>query len=928
MAWPWILLTAGLAAGCLPLMGRFWPRGAEALLWVSVAMALGLPLPYVSRVFAGEVFLVDWAWVPSLGLSLSFRLDALALVFIWLVAGIGGLVFAYARSYFRCYGGVPLRFNALMLAFMTAMLGLVLSENLLLMVVFWEMTSLFSFLLIGFHPSNPSARRGARMALLITASGGLCLLAGVVWMGWLAGGWTLSDWSAAKMSLLQHPQAGWALGLILLGALTKSAQFPFHLWLPNAMAAPTPVSAYLHSATLVKVGIFLLLRLHPVFAEQTSWLVMLVSAGLVTWVVGGFVAMFMQDIKGLLAYSSVAHLGLLTLMLGLGSPLLAAVALFHLLAHALFKAPLFMMAGLVERATGHRQLPQTHFLARFFPGLMALTLVASVSMAGLPWSSGYWGKKWLTAQLQAGGLNLGQAEDVLIAGLILAGVFSLVYAWRLVRGVFFSGQSATSEVPLPTKLPWVDLLPLWLLVLAGLGLSLFAPVVFVHWLVPIMAPGEGLEGAISASLESSGWLTGLTLLLAVGLVTLLPVLMTWHQRLPTVDAKTLFELTMRRLIRVAQASVYQLENGSLQRYLALLLGGLVALVGFALWLHPPHLSLERMTSVDWALGLGFVALLLTSLGVVFFHRQRLLALLLLGVNGLIVTLFFARYSAPDLALTQVSIEIMAVVIMMLALSFLPQTSPIESSFWRRTRDAGLAILLGGVTAWMSFALLLRPHQGLAEYFLAHSLPGGGGGNVVNVILVDFRGFDTLGEITVLAIAAVAVFAFTKDLHLKDRVAGQAENRFYAQAHPMFVSVTARLVLPLALMMSAYIFLRGHDLPGGGFIAGLITAVALTLQYMAGGLAWAQARMRTQFRPLMGVGLLLALFTGLASLGVGQAFLTSATWHWSLPWIGELHLASALVFDLGVYAVVVGATLLILANLGRLMTTAGPGQEIG
>jgi multicomponent K+:H+ antiporter subunit A len=381
-----------------------------------------------------------------------------------------------------------------------------------------------------------------------------------------------------------------------------------------------------------------------------------------------------------------------------------------------------------------------------------------------------------------------------------------------------------------------------------------------------------------------------------------------HRGLPEVDAKNIFEGILQSGIRFAQTQVHRLENGSLQRYLAFILVAAIApalwmLIGYNGWRGP-----SELTSVDALSVFGAIILCLSAIGVALFHHQRLPALLLLSVTGLFVTLAFARFSAPDLALTQLSVEVMAVVIMMLALSFLPQTSPRESGIGRVARDLSLAGLAGIGVALFAYAVITRPADTISGYFLANSVSGGGGTNVVNVILVDFRGFDTLGEITVLGIAAVAVFAFTRDLHLKERVASSGSSKGFAEPHPVILQMISRMVLPIALLVSAYIFLRGHNMPGG--------------------LSWAQERMLTGFRPLIGAGLLIATATGLGSWFAGYPFLTSAFAHMDWPIVGEFELATAMLFDLGVYTTVVAATLLILANLGKLMTVAGPGKEVG
>jgi multicomponent K+:H+ antiporter subunit A len=862
---------------------------------------------------------------------MAFRLDGLSWLFATLITGIGCLIIVYARYYFAGKDTAG-RFFVLIQLFMTAMLGIVLSENLLFMLVFWELTSLVSFLLIGFTWSSRDARRGARMSLVITGGGGLALLGGILLLGQIVGSYQISDILAAADTITRDERYPLTLSLILLGAFTKSAQAPFHLWLPHAMAAPTPVSAYLHSATMVKAGLFLMARLHPAMGDTELWFTLITVTGMITLMVGAFVAMFMHDIKGLLAYSTISHLGLITLLIGMGGRLAMAAALFHLVCHALFKAPLFMMAGIVDQATGSRDMRNINGLWKTMPALMLITIIPAAAMAGLPLMSGYLSKKMLFSESLL--LTTPDWANTLIpAWVTVAGLFSVAYSVRIFHNVFFNGQPIDLPHWPPKKKPVGMLIPLVVLASASLLVGL-APQPIYNALVHLAVAATAItppplydfaalsEAQVPAMMSMIAMVGGLVFYLTRG------PLFAIHRQLPEVDAKDIFERIMLRCIGFSQSLVHRLENGSLQRYLAFILvaalaPALLMLSGYSGWRGP-----SELTDAD-AMGVfGAVILCLSAIGVALFHHQRLPALLLLSVTGLFVTLAFARYSAPDLALTQLSVEVMAVVIMMLALSFLPQTSPRESGVGRVTRDLTLAGLAGTGIALFAYAVLTRPAETISGYFLANSVPGGGGTNVVNVILVDFRGFDTMGEITVLGIAAVAVFAFTRDLHLKERVASSGTAAGFAEPHPVILQMVSRMALPIALLVSAYIFLRGHNMPGGGFIAGLITAVALSLQYMSGGLVWAQERMLTHFRPLIGAGLLIATLTGVGSWFLGYPFLTSAFSHMDWPVIGEFELATALLFDLGVYTTVVGATLLILANLGKLMTVAGPGQEAG
>ena len=924
----------------LPLLGALLAAAAGRsrslrLTAVTASVApiavLALILSLLPSILAGEVLLAEWPWISTIGLNVAFRMDGLAMLFALLIAGMGLLVILYARHYFDGKPGGP-RFYALMLVFMGAMLGLVTSDNLLFMLIFWEMTSLVSFLLIGFNSDQRPARRGARMTLVITGGGGLALMAGLILIGQIAGSFNLSEVLAAGDRIQSHEQYPLILTLVLLGAMTKSAQFPFHFWLPHAMTAPTPVSVYLHSATMVKAGIFLLARLHPVLAETDLWLYSVSTVGMATLLTGAFVAMFKHDTKGLLAYSTVSHLGLITLLLGMGTKMGLIVALFHLLNHALFKAPLFMMAGIVERSTGTRDMRQINGLWRFMPLLGIFSGLAAASMAGLPLLNGFLSKKMFFAETMISPFDgvLAWLTPTLAA---VAGLLSVAYSVRIFHNVFFNGRPQALPI-WPPKPPAAGiLLPVGLLAGACVVVGLI-PEYVVHTLLQIAA-----ESALGDDLPQYN--LGLlhrfnipflmsVLALVGGLIMYLAryQLFALYERMPEVDAKNNFERIMLNAGQFSESLVHRLENGSVQRYIAFILISAVIVCASVLWQFPFWRGGEPLTPIDPMTLLGAILLITTALGAVLSHHNRLFALLLMGAVGLLVTLTFARFSAPDLALTQLSVEVMAVVIMMLALSFLPQTTPKESSVFRRSRDVGLAGISGLGVGALAYAVMTRPHDTISDFFLEHSVKGGGGTNVVNVILVDFRGFDTLGEIAVLGIAAVAVFAFTRNLQLKNRVPQERDQYWASNPHPLILRTIARPILPIALMVSAYIFLRGHNMPGGGFIAGLITAVALSLQYMAGSLAWAHERMLTHFRPLIGGGILLAGLTGAGAMAFSAPFLTSWFDHYQLPVIGEVELATVLLFDLGVFMTVVGATLLILANMGKLMTVNGPGEEIG
>ena len=925
-----LLLIVGLPfiGALLPILFDRFGRVPTALATaVAPLLGLGWLLWLAPKVFAGERLLTSYAWLPELGLNLSLRLDGLGLLFALLILGIGLLVILYARYYLSEREPVG-RFFSYLLLFMGAMLGVVLSENLLQMMVFWELTSLSSFLLIGFWGSRGDARKGARMALAVTGGGGLALLAGILLLGQMAGSFQLSDVLAAGDQIRTHALYPVALVLVLLGVFTKSAQFPFHFWLPHAMAAPTPVSAYLHSATMVKAGVFLLARLYPALSGNDLWFYLVSLTGLATLLVGAGMALFQHDLKGLLAYSTISHLGLITLLFGLDSRMATVAAVFHIINHATFKASLFMAAGIIDHETGSRDMRRINGMWKYLPHTAALAMVASLAMAGVPLLNGFLSKEMFFSETLQQHL-LGSFNWVIPAAATLAGVLSVAYSLRFIHDVFFNGEPINlpkfppHEPPRYMKVP-VEILVFLCLLVGMLPGYTVAPLLAVAAQASLNGPLPEYDLAIWHGFNLPLAMSLAATLGGVLVYLLRQPLFRWYAGLPEVDAKDVFERGVRAVVALSQRITALLEKGSLQRYLALMLLAAILLVISGLSDLPGFTGSLGLSPLDGPGLMGGSVLCVAALLTVIFHRQRLVALLMLSVVGLLVALVFARYSAPDLALTQLSVEVVTIILLMLALYFMPAHTPVESSSLRGLRDFSVAVGCGGVVALLVYAVLTRPLQSISGFFLENSVPGGGGTNVVNVILVDFRGFDTLGEISVLAIAAVGIFALIDGLRLYQPLADTAGHRWARDRHPLFLSTLSRVLLPLALLVSVFIFLRGHNLPGGGFIAGLITAVALILQFVANGVSWTQSRLPLDHQRVAGLGVLVAGLTGLGSWLFGYPYLTTAFGHFHLPLVGEFELATAMLFDLGVYLTVVGATLTILASLGKL--TRGNGTE--
>jgi multicomponent K+:H+ antiporter subunit A len=888
--------------------------------------ALALLVALAPGPLGGEPLHFALPWVPSLGLNLALFLDPLGLLMAGLILGIGVLILVYARSYLGPDEGPGRLFVSLML-FQGAMLGIALSDNVLLLVVFWELTSLTSFLLIGHRSERPESRRAARTALAVTGAGGLALLAGLLLLGGIAGSFEISEILERRELIEASPLYTPALLLILLGCFTKSAQVPFQSWLPQAMAAPTPVSAYLHSATMVKAGVFLLARLWPVLSGHDAWFPLVTAVGLVTMLVGAAAALAEDDLKGLLAQSTVSHLGLLTMLLGFGTPEAAAVAVLHLVNHAAFKAALFMNAGIVDHETGARDLRRLGGLAAAMPIAATLGLVAAASMAGLPPLGGFISKE----------LTLKAAEEAawggaawLIPALVTFGAaISVAYSLRFALGIYLGPRQPTPKAP-------HDPGPgLWAPPAALVAVAVLAGVAPAATIGPVVTAAAGaVAGGPAPELALQLW-HGVTTALFLSLAAVAGgVVLLWAQgpltRLPSPlpDGGRIAEAAIGALVALSRAVTRALHAPSLQRTLAVLFVVTLAAGAWA-WTAGGAAAPTRAPQpapptalVVWA------ALVATTAAVVVFHRRRLLALILISVVGLGVSLAFVHLSAPDLALTQIAVEIVTILLLLLALNLMPKDSPPVDAVPRRLWH-GLVALGGGAAAGLAaFAVMTQqPTSPLPAYFWANALPEAGGTNVVNLILVDFRSFDTFGEIIVLGIAALAIFA------LLDTSARGAAGRRLArwaehlplspERHPLMLVVATRVILPLAFVTGLYLFLRGHNLPGGGFIAGLVFAIALLVQYMASGWDWAQRRRRIPDHALIAWGIAITAVSGLPAMALGLPFLTSGFQTYSLPLLGEVKLVSTIVFDVGVAMTVVGAIMLALAQLARVGQLAEP-----
>jgi len=934
-----VILALPFAGSVATMLLPSHARDAGA--WLAGGCALATTILTLSRYDAitqGEVLRFATPWLPAGDLDFALRMDGYAWMFATIVSGIGTLVALYSRYYMSRQDPVP-RFFSFLLAFMGAMLGVVLAGNLIVLVFFWELTSIASFLLIGYWHQNPAARDGARMALVVTGAGGLCLLAGALILGNIVGSYDLDRVLASRETIVGHALYVPALVLVLLGALTKSAQFPFHFWLPHAMAAPTPVSAYLHSAAMVKLGVFLMARLWPVLSGTDEWIWIVGTSGLVTFVYGAYMAIFQQDLKGLLAYSTISHLGLITLLLGLNSPLACVAAIFHMLNHATFKASLFMAAGIIDHETGTRDIRRLSGLIRFMPITATLAIVAAAAMAGVPLLNGFLSKEMFFAEaLEVDGPSPVMDRALPIIATIAA-MFSVAYSLRFINGVFF-GPDPVDLPRTPHEPPqWVRM-PIELLVLICVVVGVF-PALTVG---PLLAIAVGsVLGASTPTYSLAVW-HGLTLpllmscLALAGGFALFLALRRYFARgvesaplVPPIDVRRVFDAVLVTLSwRWARALERLLGTRRLQAQLRWIL---VLPVAGGLWTAydlgvvfgvPAEAPFEAALAIAWVVG-GACAI--GAAWQAKFHR--LAALMLAGGAGLVTCLTFVWFSAPDLALTQLVVEVVTTVLLLLGLRWLPKREPYRwtlqgarAALPRRVRDMAIALSAGGGLAALAYAVMTRPlPDSVSRFFVERAYSEGGGTNVVNVILVDFRGFDTLGEITVLAAVAIAAYSLLRRFRpARESIEPPPQQRSQPPASVVddmtVPAVWMRGMFAAIVVFAIFLLFRGHDLPGGGFAAGIVFAIGIILQYMAGGTRWIEERLELQPVLLMGLGLGIATITGAGAWIFGHAFLTSHVAHLDVPLMGAVHLPSAFLFDIGVFLLVVGATSMLLIAIAH------------
>ncbi|WP_068154857.1 Na+/H+ antiporter subunit A [Rhodococcus phenolicus] len=941
-----ILFAHAVAALLAPPLVRV--MGRNAFLPLSLVPLAGLG--WVIANWGTEVTL-HITWAATVSMDIDMRFDALASIMSVLVLGIGALILLYCSRYFTDDEPRLGIFAAEMVAFAGAMFGLVTSDNMLVLYTFWELTTVLSFLLVGHYAERASSRRAATQALLVTTAGGLAMLVGIIILGQLAGSYNLS----AVVEAAPHGWlAGTAIVLVLIGALSKSAVVPLHFWLPGAMAAPTPVSGYLHAAAMVKAGIYLVARLAPAFADAAPWRPIVITLGLASMLLAGWRAFRAFDLKLILAFGTVSQLGFLTMLVGIGTREAALAGMTMVVAHALFKACLFMVVGIIDHSTGTRDIRKLAHLGKRAPYLAIVAILAAMSMAGLPPFLGFVGKETALESVLVADVLPAWARVATIVAMVAGSILTLAYSIRFIWGAFGRKQL---KRPSPAVQKFHAPGPLLLaspsvLAAGGLAGGLAAP-----WIDSLLSPyADTLPSSLDQPYHLALW-HGLTLPLALtGVVVVGGVAMYLAQRTvarlrfehpPLGNADRIYDATLRGMDTLSMRLTGTTQRGSLPLTQATILVTLVALPTVLLLVFGPDAApAVRLWDTPWQVPVVLIisagALAATVL------RNRLAAVLVVGMTGYGLGVLFALQGAPDLALTQFLVETVTLVVFVLVLRKLPAEADPTADVGKRLPRALLGIAVGvAVTAIGAYAVAARSAEPISLLLPDAAYNLGNGKNVVNVLLVDIRAWDTMGEISVLLVAATGVASlvfrtrrFGTAPRVADAPAAQVDavnastettwlrgGDFIDPRHrSLILEVTTRLVFPTMMMLSVYFFFSGHNAPGGGFAGGLVAGLALVLRYLAGGRYELGEAVPIDAGKILGLGLTFSAGTALASLFLGAPALSSATIEVTLPLLGHIKLVTAMFFDLGVYLIVVGLVLDVLRSLGARLdaeTIGGP-----
>ncbi|MCI2957753.1 Na+/H+ antiporter subunit A [Agromyces atrinae] len=940
------LLAFAVLSFATPFLTRWMGRNVFFLIALLPAAVFVMLLTWLPAVLDGSTFRESVEWIPLLDISLTFQLDALSLLLALIVTGVGALVLMYCARYFSDDEPALGRFAALLLLFAGVMFGLVTSDDVYVMFVFWELTSVLSYLLIGHYTGRKESRGAALQALTVTTLGGLAMLVGIVILSVQTG-------STSIQTIVENPVTGaageWAIALVLLGAISKSALVPFHFWLPAAMAAPTPVSAYLHAAAMVKAGVYLVARLAPGYADAEVWHPIVIGLGVLTMVVGGWRALRQYDLKLLLAYGTVSQLGFMIVVVGFGTRDAALAGVALLLSHALFKATLFLVVGIVDHAAGTRDWRKLSGLGRRMPVVATVAFIAAASMAGVPPLLGFVAKEAVfTSLLEGGAWGM-----FALVGLFVGSVLTVAYAVRFVWGAFYSRDEQPTETH---RVSAVAVIPPALLagasLIGGIGIAFLDPLLEDY---ADLLPGSrdyhlglwhGFEPALFLSL----------LVFAIGAV------LVWRRRkvarmqalMPAwVDMSHAYLKIVRSNDRFAAWLTTRIQSQGLPGYIAVILFVVIAGLGIGvvmnrewpenlvLWDHPIQPILAFVMIVA-AVGAAIA-------------KQRVAAVLLVGVTGYGLVLLFGMGGAPDLALTQALVETLTIVAFVLVLRRLPTKIAQRNPPVRGVFRAVIGIAAGALMGLVGFiALGARIQPTIAEGLPALAIEAHGR-NIVNVILVDIRAWDTLGEISVLVAVATGVASLifvtgrTGSAPRLDEGGGRrtrsrpipeaawaadtrggrdprssatsehtwllAGRTLAPENRSILIEVLVRLLFHPAIIVSIFLLFVGHNAPGGGFAGGLLAGLALVARYLAGGRYELGEAAPIDAGRVLGTGLFLAAATATLPLLLGQPVFQSSWFEWEVPILGVISFGTSTFFDIGVYLVVVGLVLDILRSLG-------------
>lgn len=939
-----LILLLALAAAALAAPPLLRVVGRPAFLILAAVLAAGffwvLSL-FVRGTFAdGEALTESISWLDELHLRLDFRMDALSGVFSLIILGVGALILLYCWGYFDRNRRRLALFAAELVLFALAMYGLVNADSLLLLYIFWEITSVLSFLLVDYFGEQATSRRAANMALMVTTLGGLAMLVGIVLFGTSSGVWYLSEIPEIE-DLAAVPNVTTAVVLILAGAITKSAIAPAHFWLPGAMAAPTPVSAYLHSAAMVKAGIYLVARLAPEFHVIDSWYLVILPLGLLTMLMGGWMSLRQTDLKLILAYGTVSQLGFMMSVISVGSRATMLAGLALVTAHSLFKATLFMVAGAIDHTTGTRNTEELSGLGRRQPLLLVIAVLAAASMAGIPPLLGFVAKESALEAILEESLLAGMPGNIMLLVLVVGSVLTMAYSCMFLYGAFATKPadhaSGGGTSPAVEEMHPVGPL-LWLSPAALTALT----ILFGLWQEPLNAALDfhldaTLPAAPGEEVHDLALWHGFTLPLLLSAIIIAGGALLFFQRhllehagfrlAALGNADTAYDAVLAFFHKLSLKLTASTQRGSLTFNLTVIFLVLIALPLATLIAGDRTTARLEVANSPWQ-AMAAVIIVVACAAITRVHN-RLSGVILAGVTGYALAVIFALQGAPDLALTQVLVETIVMVIFMLVLRKMPTNVEWRAPARFNRARAWLAVAVGfTVTVVGMFAMNARSHNPISGEMPRLAEDIGEGRNAVNVLLVDLRGWDTFGEITVLVIAATGIASLiygTRSFRQESRrptltatgrrwlAAGVDTEK--AQNRALMVDVATRFAFPTMIVVSVYFFFAGHNAPGGGFAGGLVAALAFALRYLAGGREELREALPIDAGRILGVGLLTSAVGVLWPMFLGEPPLTSHVLHLDIPLIGEVHVASALVFDLGVYLIVVGLVMHILTSMG-------------